>query len=438
MVNSILSYPGQSQGFWGETMLTTFYLLNRVPNKRNMITPYELWTKRKPNLNYRNVWGYRAFIRLCDPKLKTLGERGIECIFVGYADHSKAFRFYVIELNESVLINSIIESMDDIFDENRFLSVPRPCQRSLINGTEDIGGSVVHVEVTEEVLTQQPKLDLRKRKRNRTPKNFGPEFQLNLIEGIKDEMDVKTIFLNGELDEEVYMNQPIVLTHYLSGKYVALTEAIIDLVNEDVAEKPRRIKKKRKAAGDASGSTLPLKKLRDDYGTSGASASTGGKSRAAMQSLLDSSKLAAEIGVTAAVSALRDVDFSLLTLLASQKDTSIADIMDSLFFEGPASETLDAGRLQPSHEQRMLSINRPKDNVRIKGDAEARRLSLFDAMVPLIEPFSSKNLLVLVPPLSIAYYGVVHVGPQVEDPSSGGIVFEKEELETSPEPAAGS
>ncbi|GJT21430.1 zinc finger, CCHC-type containing protein [Tanacetum coccineum] len=149
-----------------------------------------------------------AFVRLRDPKLKTLGERGIECIFVGYADHSKAFRFYVIKLNESVSINSIIESMDDIFDENRFLSVPRPCQRSLINGTEDIGGSVVHVEVTKEVLTQQPKLDLRKRKRNRTPKNFGPEFQLNLIEGISDEMDVKTIFLNGELDEEVYMNQP--------------------------------------------------------------------------------------------------------------------------------------------------------------------------------------------------------------------------------------
>ncbi|GJZ80988.1 hypothetical protein Tco_0645982 [Tanacetum coccineum] len=47
-------------------------------------------------------------------------------------------------------------------------------------------------------------------------------------------------------------------------------------------------------------STLPSKKLRDDYGASGASVSTGGKSRAAMQSLLDSSKLATEIRVTAA------------------------------------------------------------------------------------------------------------------------------------------
>ncbi|GKA08466.1 zinc finger, CCHC-type containing protein [Tanacetum coccineum] len=82
-------------------------------------------------------------IRLSDPKMKTLGERDIECIFVGYAEHSKAFRFYVIEPNESLSINSIIESRDAIFDENRFSSVPRPSHRSLINRTEDIGSSVV-------------------------------------------------------------------------------------------------------------------------------------------------------------------------------------------------------------------------------------------------------------------------------------------------------
>ncbi|GJS28259.1 zinc finger, CCHC-type containing protein [Tanacetum coccineum] len=56
-------------------------------------------------------------VRLPDPKLKTLGEIGIKCIFVGYAKHSKAFRFYVIEPNDSVSINSIIESRDAIFDE---------------------------------------------------------------------------------------------------------------------------------------------------------------------------------------------------------------------------------------------------------------------------------------------------------------------------------
>ncbi|GKC69775.1 zinc finger, CCHC-type containing protein, partial [Tanacetum coccineum] len=76
-------------------------------------------------------------------------QNGIECIFVGYAEYSKAFRFYVIKPNESVSFNSITESKDVIFDENRFSSVPRPSQRSLINETKDIGGLVVPKEVTD-------------------------------------------------------------------------------------------------------------------------------------------------------------------------------------------------------------------------------------------------------------------------------------------------
>ncbi|GJX47590.1 hypothetical protein Tco_0272780 [Tanacetum coccineum] len=114
-------------------MLTACYLLNRVLNKRNRITSYELWTKRKPNLNYLRVWDCRAVVRLPDLKLKTLSEK-----------------------------------------------VPRPSQRSLVNGIEDIGCSVVPEEIIEEVV-QQPELELRKSKKNRTPKAFEPEFQSYLI-----------------------------------------------------------------------------------------------------------------------------------------------------------------------------------------------------------------------------------------------------------------
>ncbi|GJZ22212.1 zinc finger, CCHC-type containing protein [Tanacetum coccineum] len=100
----------------------------------------------------------RSVVRLPDPKLKALGERGIECIFDGYAEHSKAFRFS---------------------------SVPLPSQRSLVNGTKDIGCSMVHGKVTEEVV-QQPEPELRKSKKNKTLEDFGPEFQLYLIEGTRD------------------------------------------------------------------------------------------------------------------------------------------------------------------------------------------------------------------------------------------------------------
>nr|GFA44750.1 zinc finger, CCHC-type [Tanacetum cinerariifolium] len=114
-------------------------------------------------------------------------ERGIECIFVGYVEHSKDFRFYAIKPNDSVAINSIIELKYAIFDENRFSSVPRPSQKSLVIRTKDIEGLVVLKKVTEEVV-HQPESELKKSKRNRSSKDFGPDFQLYLIEGTRDEV----------------------------------------------------------------------------------------------------------------------------------------------------------------------------------------------------------------------------------------------------------
>ncbi|GJW22773.1 hypothetical protein Tco_0033395 [Tanacetum coccineum] len=155
MVNSMLSYSGLSEGFWGEDMLTDFYLLNRV-------------------------WGCKAVVRLPDPKRKTLDEKGIDCIFVGYAEHSKAYRFYVIEPNDSVSINSIIESKDAIFDENRFSSIPRP-NDTIPNFDES---------QTDDHSNDLPSenLEPRKGKRARKAKSYGSDFQLYLVEGSRDQI----------------------------------------------------------------------------------------------------------------------------------------------------------------------------------------------------------------------------------------------------------
>ncbi|GJX44205.1 zinc finger, CCHC-type containing protein [Tanacetum coccineum] len=139
-----------SEGLWGEAMLTTCYLLNKVLNKRNKTTTYELWTKRKPNLNYLEVWGCKAVVTCKTP-----------C--------SKAENF-----------------RDAIFDENRFSLIPRP--NHMVSGSIETkyDGSYVLEEVFEEVVVQQPKL--RKRKRVRIPKSFRPELQLYLIEGTMDDV----------------------------------------------------------------------------------------------------------------------------------------------------------------------------------------------------------------------------------------------------------
>lgn len=175
MVNALLSNSGLSSGFWGEALLTACHILNRVPQKRNKVTPYELWNKRKPNLNYLRVWGCRAVVKLPEPKKRKLGERGVECIFIGYAQHSKAYRFMVIEPSDSISVNSVIESRDAIFDENRFKSVIKnvPTKNVVVEEDED------HREIVE-VPT------IRKSKRARKVKSFGTDFYTYLVEGSRE------------------------------------------------------------------------------------------------------------------------------------------------------------------------------------------------------------------------------------------------------------
>ena len=50
MATIMSSNSGLGHGFWGEALLTSYYVLNRVPNKRSKTTPYEFWNRKKTQL----------------------------------------------------------------------------------------------------------------------------------------------------------------------------------------------------------------------------------------------------------------------------------------------------------------------------------------------------------------------------------------------------
>jgi hypothetical protein len=70
------------------------HIINRVPSKSVSETPYELWTGRKPNINYFYVWGYPIETKIFNPQIENLDLNTICCHFIGYPEKSKVYQFY--------------------------------------------------------------------------------------------------------------------------------------------------------------------------------------------------------------------------------------------------------------------------------------------------------------------------------------------------------
>jgi transposase InsO family protein len=56
LVNAMLETSGLSKELWGEAILTSCHVLNKVPTKNKEITPFEEWEKRKLNISYLHTW----------------------------------------------------------------------------------------------------------------------------------------------------------------------------------------------------------------------------------------------------------------------------------------------------------------------------------------------------------------------------------------------
>ena len=97
MMNAMLVSSSLSSNIWGEAILSTCYILNKVPHKKTDKSPYELQEKRKPNLEYLKVWGCLAKVMLPKPKKRKLGSWTCDCVFIEYASNSSCYRFLVIK-----------------------------------------------------------------------------------------------------------------------------------------------------------------------------------------------------------------------------------------------------------------------------------------------------------------------------------------------------
>ena len=81
------------ESLYGEALKTAAYILNRVPTKATVKTPYEIWIGKKLSLKHVHIWGYPAEARPYRPNEKKLDLRTISCYFIGYFERSKGYKF---------------------------------------------------------------------------------------------------------------------------------------------------------------------------------------------------------------------------------------------------------------------------------------------------------------------------------------------------------
>uniref|UniRef100_A0AAV1T8D3 Uncharacterized protein n=1 Tax=Peronospora matthiolae TaxID=2874970 RepID=A0AAV1T8D3_9STRA len=116
----MMEHAELSKSYWGEAVMTANFLRLRCPSRSTSHdkSPYEVWSGKKPILANLKVFGCHAYVHVPKPKRSKLDARSIQCRFIGYSDHEKAYRFEEIK-SRRVLVSRDAQFMENVFDSGR-------------------------------------------------------------------------------------------------------------------------------------------------------------------------------------------------------------------------------------------------------------------------------------------------------------------------------
>ena len=160
MMNVMLISSNAPDNLWEKTFLLHFfykigYLIRKLV--KHLMSCGEV-------IKYLRVWGCLAKVMLLDPKKRKIGFKTSDCMFLGYVEHSVAYRFLVLK-SDVIEHNTIVETKNIEFSEHIFpLKVSETHEQSIDNNSDAM------CEV------------LRRSKRQRKKTFFGDNFYTYLVE----------------------------------------------------------------------------------------------------------------------------------------------------------------------------------------------------------------------------------------------------------------
>jgi transposase InsO family protein len=119
-ITTMLSESGLPPQFWADCLASLVHVWNCSPTSAlKGMTPYEAWHKKKPDVSHLRVWGCTAYVHIQKDKRKQFGPRMEKCVFIGYPEGYKGWKFY-----NPITKKCIISERAD-FDERYFPGLRR-------------------------------------------------------------------------------------------------------------------------------------------------------------------------------------------------------------------------------------------------------------------------------------------------------------------------
>nr|GFB35219.1 hypothetical protein [Tanacetum cinerariifolium] len=261
MVRSMFNLTTLPLSFWDYALESVVSILNMVPTKKVDKTPYEIWHGKAPNLSYLKVWGCEAYVKrdLADK----LHQRFVKCIFIGYPKETMGYYFYFPPENKVIVASKIPVESESLGSSPELIPVQPANYKAAMLGPDKViwQGAMDEEMNSMKVMKVWIVVDLPpnakvvrskwlyKKKTDMDGKvhtykarlvakgctqTYGIDYEetfspvadirairiLIAIAAYYDyeiwQMDVKTSFLNGRLDEDIYMEQP---EGYVDPKY---------------------------------------------------------------------------------------------------------------------------------------------------------------------------------------------------------------------------
>ncbi|GJV95913.1 retrotransposon protein, putative, ty1-copia subclass [Tanacetum coccineum] len=215
MVRSMINLTTLPLSFWDYALESATCILNIVPTKKVDKTPYELWYEKVPNLSYLKVWGCEALVKWDTPdKLQQrFVKRAMDLEEIQDEDTPPS----KITSEIPIEVEGFKPPQEEVFGD---LNEPTSYKVAMLDSESNKWIDAMNAEIQSMMdnmrslvakgYTQLYGVDYEE--------TFSPSMDIRAIRILISiaafydyeiwQMNVKTAFLNGYLDEDIYMVQP--------------------------------------------------------------------------------------------------------------------------------------------------------------------------------------------------------------------------------------